>query len=259
MQPDEYSIEVRNLSHSYGERTVLDRVSLRLRPGTFFGFLGQNGAGKSTLIRILCGFTPPRKGEVRVAGVDIVQNSLEARRHIGIVSEDVALYDRLTGTEFLEFAGQMHGLSATQARDRAHDLLERLDLTGAANRPIGGYSLGMQKKTAVAASLIHAPRVLFLDEPFNGVDAASTRTLCALLKHLSVERKVTIFFTSHVLEMAERLCDQVAILHEGRIRKEGTIAEWRAEADLQHATLEEIFLQHTGVRQEEHVALNWFA
>ncbi|HLK61504.1 MAG TPA: ABC transporter ATP-binding protein [Chthonomonadaceae bacterium] len=264
MQPDDYSIDdysiyVHRLSHRYGERTVLKRIELRLLPGAFFGFLGQNGAGKSTLIRLLCGFTPPMKGEIRVAGVDMVRDPMAARQHIGVVSEDVALYDRLTGAEFLEFAGQMHGLSAAEARKRASDLLERLDLTDAAGRAIGSYSLGMQKKTAFAAALIHAPRVLFLDEPFNGVDAASTRTLCALLKHLTGERGVTVFFTSHVLEMAERLCDRIAILHEGEIQRQGTVAELKAEAVQQGAALEEVFLQRTGARIAEHVALEWFA
>ena len=199
------------------------------------------------------------RGDIQVAGVDIVRNPMEARRHIGVVSEEAALYDRLTGTEFLEFAGQMHGLSLAEARKRACDLLERLELTGAADRAIGTYSLGMQKKTAFAAALIHAPRVLFLDEPFNGVDAASTRTLCALLQQLTAQQGVTIFFTSHVLEMAERLCDRVAILHEGKIRCEGTVAELKADAAQQGATLEEIFLQLTGARTGESAALDWFS
>jgi len=258
MNPEEVSISVQGLSHAYGSQIVLDGIDLRVRRGEFFGFLGQNGAGKSTAIRALCGFLDPWKGEIRVAGVDVVKNPADVRRHIGILSEDIALYDRLTGAEFLEFAGQMHGLSATEAVRRSADLLKRLDLQHASTRPIGGYSLGMRKKTAFAAALIHSPEVLFLDEPFNGVDAASTRKLCAILKWLSTEKGVTIFFTSHVLEMAERLCDRIAILHNGRLMRDAPMAELKQDAARQGASLEEIYLKLTGASEDVDPQLNWF-
>ena len=190
--------------------------------------------------------------------MDVVKDPTGLRRHVGVLSEDIALYDRLTGLEFLEFAGQMHGLSRSGANARAVDLLERLDLADSCTRPIGGYSLGMRKKTAFAAALIHSPQVLFLDEPFNGVDTLSTRTLCAMLKWLSAEKGVTIFFTSHVLEMAERLCDRIVILHEGRIAREGTIAQLRQDADARGATLEDIFLTLTGAKLDADAALAWY-
>ena len=258
MNEDDWSILARGLTYAYGAQPVLDAVDLRVRRGEFFGFLGQNGAGKSTVIRLLCGFLQPQQGEITVAGVDVVKDPTELRRHVGVLSEDIALYDRLTGLEFLEFAGQMHGLSQSNANRRATDLLERLDLLEACARPIGNYSLGMRKKTAFAAALIHSPQVLFLDEPFNGVDTVSTRTLCAILKWLSADKGVTVFFTSHVMEMAERLCDRIAVLHEGRIAREGTIAELRQDADAQGATLEEIFLKLTGARLETDAALSWY-
>ena len=258
MTDSEISISVQGLTHAYGDHIVLDAINLRLCRGEFFGFLGQNGAGKSTAIRALCGFLQPLKGEIRVAGVDVIRNPTEVRRVIGVVSEDIALYGRLTATEFLEFAGQMHGLSASDAHRRSADLLARLDLQGASARPISGYSLGMRKKTAFAAALIHSPQVLFLDEPFNGVDTISTRTLCGMLKWLSTEKGVTIFFTSHVLDMAERLCDRVAILHDGHIKREGTIAELQQDAAEHGASLEEIFLNLTGANTEVNAALTWF-
>jgi ABC-2 type transport system ATP-binding protein len=258
MTQTEESITVRGLTHAYGARNVLDSIDLRVRRGEFFGFLGQNGAGKSTAIRALCGFLQPGQGEIRVAGVDVVRYPAEVRRHIGVLSEDIALYDQLTGAEFLEFAGQMHGLSASEARRRSADLLERLDLQDASTRSVAGYSLGMRKKTAFAAALIHSPQVLFLDEPFNGVDALSTRTLCAMLKWLTAEKGVTVFFTSHVLEMAERLCDRVAILHDGRIRREGTVAELKQDAAEHGTTLEETFLLLTGAKTEVDGAIVWF-
>ena len=258
MNPADYGIYARHLSHRYGARTVLEDVDFQITPGEFFGFLGRNGAGKSTAIRALCGFLQPTEGEIWVAGVNVLQNPVELRRHIGVLSEDVSLYERLTGREFLEFAGQMHGLSGNDARVRTEDLMERLELSAAAQRSIGAYSLGMKKKVAFAAALIHAPRVLFLDEPFNGVDAASTRTLCNLLQHLSSERGVTIFFTSHVIEMAERLCSRVAVLQEGRIRQQGTVAELKAAAARQGTTLEEVFLQLTGASTAPPTPLNWY-
>ena len=258
MISEDLNISVRGLSHAYGQHIVLDDITLEVRRGEFYGFLGQNGAGKSTAIRALCGFLQPQEGAIFVAGVDVVQNPTEIRRVIGVVSDDIELYDRLTAIEFLEFAGQMHGLSGRESRIRATDLLERLDLVDASTRPIVGYSLGMKKKTMFAAALIHAPKVLFLDEPFNGVDALTTRTLCSMLKWLAAEMKVTMFFTSHALDMAERLCDRIAILHNGKIAREGTIGELREDAEQHDASLEEIFLKLTGARTDVDAALAWY-
>ena len=254
----DFSIEASGLNYAYGDHLVLDSLAVQVRRGEFFGFLGQNGAGKSTAIRLLCGFLEPQEGQIRVAGVDVATRPIDLRRCVGVLSEDVELYDRLTGAEFLEFAGQMHGLSAAAARERSRDLLERLDLASASDRPIGGYSLGMRKKTAFAAALIHSPEVLFLDEPFNGVDAASTRTLSALLKWLTSEKRVTVFFTSHVLEMAERLCDRIAILHAGRIVRQGTVADLAKDAAAEGATLEEVFFTLTGAETHQSPALAWY-
>jgi ABC-2 type transport system ATP-binding protein len=258
MTAEDIGISVRGLSHAYGEHIVLDEIALEVRRGEFYGFLGQNGAGKSTAIRALCGFLQPREGEIVVAGVDVVRNPTEIRRLIGVVSDDIALYDRLSAMEFLEFAGQMHGLSSVESCNRAADLLARLDMLEDSTRPIMGYSLGMKKKTMFAAALIHAPNVLFLDEPFNGVDALTTRTLCSILKWLTAEMNVTVFFTSHALDMAERLCDRIAILHDGKIAREGTIAELREDAEQHGASLEEIFLKLTGARTHVDAALVWY-
>jgi ABC-2 type transport system ATP-binding protein len=219
------AIEIENLSMSYGSHTVLNGLNLQVHQGEFFGFLGQNGAGKSTTMRILTGLMRPTSGKARVAGIDVVKNPDAVKSQIGIVMEDIALYERLSSAEYLEFSGQMHGLSASEARRRTRILLEQLELTAAADRLIGEYSQGMRKKTALAAALIHAPRILFLDEPFNAVDALSVRTLCNLLKHLTQEKGVTIFFTSHVFEVVERLCERIAVLHEGSIVAEGTVEQ----------------------------------
>ena len=252
------AISVKGLSHKYGKRVVLDSIDLQIQPGEFYGFLGQNGAGKSTAIRAMCGFITPDSGEISVAGVDVIRNSIEVRSQVGTLSEDIVLYERLTGREALEFTGRMHGLSDSVSRLRCGDLLERLELEGAADRMISGYSLGMKKKTAFAAALIHSPKALFLDEPFNGIDAHSTRTLCSMLQWLCRERGVAVLFTSHVLEMAERLCDRVAILHAGRIQAEGTVSELKRSAIEQGKSLEDIFLELTGSEKELEPALSWY-
>ena len=252
------AISVKGLTHAYGKRVVLDSIDLQIAPGEFYGFLGENGAGKSTAIRAMCGFIKPDKGEVQVAGIDVIRNCIEVRSRVGVLSEDIVLYERLTGRELLEFTGRMHGLSESVSRARSGDLLDRLELEGAADRMISGYSLGMKKKTAFASALIHSPQALFLDEPFNGIDARSTRTLCNLLQWLCKERGVAVLFTSHVLEMAERLCDRVAILHAGRIQAEGTVAELKRSAVEQGKSLEDIFLELTGSEKALGAELNWY-
>jgi ABC-type multidrug transport system, ATPase component len=238
------AIFARGLTKRYGDRrTAVDAIDLSVPPGAFYGFLGPNGAGKSTTIAMLCGFVRPSEARaLRVAGVDVTRDPMAVKRHIGVMNEETTLWEHLTAAEHLEFAGQMQGLSLREARRRADELLALLDLSDARDRLIADYSMGMKKKTALAGALIHGPQVLFLDEPFNGVDALSVRTLCALLKHVTEQRGTTVFFTSHVLETVERLCTHAAIIHQGRIVGEGTMDELRARAG-KDATLEDAFLR----------------
>lgn len=256
------AIVAQGLTKRYGGAAVVDDVSLTVRPGEFYGFLGPNGAGKSTTIRMLAGALRPTVGSVTVAGCDPAREPLEMKRRIGVVTEETALYERLSATEFLEFVGRMHGLSAGDVRRRVADLLDLLDLAPAANTWIADYSLGMRRKTAVAAALIHRPRVLFLDEPFNGVDTLSVRVLEGILRHLARERGVAIFFTSHALDAVERLCDRVAILSRGRIIAEGSPAELCARACLSGgagaaATLEDAFARLVGEAREAEQIPSW--
>jgi ABC-2 type transport system ATP-binding protein len=254
-----WSVEAVGLTKRYraDDRAAVDGLTLRVRPGEFFGFLGPNGAGKSTTIKMLTGLLRPTAGTIRVAGVDVAADPLEVKARIGILPEEGRLYERLSAFEFLEFAGQMHGLSRSESRRRADDLLGLLDLSDAADRLIVDYSMGMRKKTALAAALIHAPRVLFLDEPFNGVDPISVRVLCEALRHITEARGTTVFFTSHVLDVVERLCSRVAVIHQGRLAAEGTVAELRARAETGgDATLEDVFLRLVGARTEV-AALGW--
>lgn len=241
---------------------AVDDVSLDVYAGEFFGFLGPNGAGKSTTIKMLSGMMKPTSGRVLVAGYDMAEQTLDVKRVIGVLPEETSLYERLTGPEFLRFAGRMYGLDRDEAEQRTRDLLNVMELTDDQNKLIVDYSMGMKKKVALAASLIHRPRVLFLDEPFNGIDPISVRAIRNVLKQLT-DHGTTIFFSSHVMEVVERLCSRVAIISKGRIVGEGTIDELRARAQAQHPeqgeeSLEDIFLNLVNARSEDReAALSW--
>jgi ABC-2 type transport system ATP-binding protein len=224
--------------------------------GRFFGFLGPNGAGKSTTIKMLTGLLRPTGGEIVIEGHPLEKDLLEVKRLIGILPEELPLYERLTGEEYLHFAGRMYGLSPEETRRRTDELLAFLSLEEDRGKLIVDYSQGMKKKTALAAALIHSPRVLFLDEPLNGIDPVSGRVVTDLLRRLA-RKGVTMFFTSHVLDVAERLCDEVAIIDRGRLVAQGTLEEIRAQREVgQDATLEDVFLKLVAadVRRED---LSW--
>jgi ABC-2 type transport system ATP-binding protein len=251
-----HSILVSGLTKQFGDLTAVDAIDLQVREGEFFGFLGPNGAGKSTTIKMLCGLLRPTAGSMSIAGYDVLGQPLEVKRRIGVLPEEVALYERLTGAEFLVFAARMHGLSADEAARRADELLDLLELTEARDKLIVDYSLGMKKKTAFAAALIHRPQVMFLDEPFGGIDPISVRAIRSVLRELT-EHGTTIFFTSHVMEIVERLCSRIAIINRGKIVGEGTMAELRAKAEAgDDSTLEDIFLKLVEARVEDDT-LSW--
>ncbi|MGH9487628.1 MAG: ABC transporter ATP-binding protein [Terriglobales bacterium] len=214
------------LTRRFGTFTAVDDVSFEVAPGQFFGFLGPNGAGKSTTIKMLTGLLAPTSGAVEILGLDLFAQPIEVKRQIGVVPEGMALFGRLTGAEYLNFVGRMYGLDRVTAARRAGELLEFMQLTDAGRKLIADYSHGMQKKLALAAAVIHGPRVLFLDEPFEGVDAVAAGTLKTMLNNM-IARGATIFLTSHVLEIVERLCSHVAIIHHGRLVAQGSLAQLR--------------------------------
>ena len=227
-------------------------------PGEFFGFLGPNGAGKTTTIRMLVGLLRPDAGDVVIGGHHLATDPLGVKASIGLLPEELNLYERLTGREFIQFAGTMYGLPAEDVRLRTEELLSLMELEEHANKMIVDYSGGMKKKTAMAAALIHNPRVLFLDEPFGGVDAVSSRGLRRVLSQL-LERGTTVFFSSHILDLAQRLCTRAAIIHQGRLRGVGTLSELRGYASLgPEATLEDVFLALVGAPPEKD-ELSWIA
>lgn len=241
------AIEARGLTKVYDDRPVVDRLDLTVAPGEFFGFLGPNGAGKSTTIRMLTGTTRPSAGSARVAGHDVGQHPLEVKARIGVLPEEVQTYDRLTPRELLEFTGRLHGGERAAVRERAERLLDLVELAPPdRDRLLLDHSLGMRKKVALCGALIHAPPVLFLDEPFNGIDALTVRTLQHVLRTL-VERGVTIFYTSHVLEVVERLCTRVGIVIDGRLVACGDLASLRDAAGLgADAPLGDVFARLVG-------------
>jgi len=262
---DAPAIVTEHLTRRFGELVAVQNVNLQVAPGQFFGFLGPNGAGKSTTIKMLTGLLAPSGGRIQVLDLDLTQNPVEVKRQIGVVPEGMALFGRLTGVEYLNFVGRMYGLDRETAAKRAAELLDFMQLTDQPKALVTDYSHGMQKKLALAAAVIHGPKVLFLDEPFEGVDAIASGTLKAMLQRM-IARGATIFLTSHVLEIVERLCSHVAIIHQGRLVAQGSLEELRAGVESQAAaalagtsgagaalpapgeklTLEQIFLRIVG-------------
>ncbi|HLV99897.1 MAG TPA: ABC transporter ATP-binding protein [Ktedonobacterales bacterium] len=248
------AIVTQGLMRSFGPKIAVNSLNLTVRRGEFFGFLGPNGAGKSTTIKMMVGLLRPSAGHVWVGGVDVWRDPLVARSLMGVLPEQLNLYERLSGREFLTFAGHMYGLTKEEVSRRSEDLLTVLTLASDADKLIVDYSVGMRKKIALAAALIHRPQVLFLDEPFEGIDPISSRIIRNILRDL-VGTGVTIFFSSHIMEVVERLCSRVGIINQGRLVAEGTLQELRErgapDGNAQEAaTLEDIFLQVVGARQE---------
>lgn len=249
----EDAIVAEGLTKVFRDKTAVDRLSFTVKRGRFFGFLGPNGAGKSTTIKMLTGLLRPSSGDAVIEGVRVSQDLLGVKGLIGVLTEDLPLYERLTGEEYLHFAGRMYGLPRAEVKRRTDELLEFLSLTDDRQKLILDYSQGMKKKAALAAALIHNPRVLFLDEPLNGIDPVSGRVVTDLLRRMA-QKGVTLFFTTHVLDVVERLCDEVAIIDKGRIVAQGTLDEIRRQREgTGDASLEDVFLKliSADVRRED--------
>lgn len=261
------AIETHGLTRTFGALTAVDNVTFSVAPGQFFGFLGPNGAGKSTTIKMLTGLLEPTSGSIEILGRPFNAGALEVKRQIGVVPEGMALLGRLTASEYLHFVGRMYGLDRATTAQRTEELLEFMQLANEGRKLVTDFSHGMQKKLSLAAAVIHGPKVLFLDEPFEGVDAIAAGMLKAMLQGM-IQRGATIFLTTHVLEIVERLCSHVAIIHKGQLVANGSLEELRAgvasslpgsEAG-QRLTLEEIFLSIVGAGGAEAAQeLSWLA
>ncbi len=246
----EPAILVRNLTKVYQGRAAVDGLSLEVPRGSFFGFLGPNGAGKSTTIRMLTGLIPATSGEIELLGLPMPGAEMEIKKRIGLVPDESLLFDRLTGSEYLEFVGRMYGLAKPLAAERSRELLALFELSEP-RKIISDYSKGMRKRVAMAASLIHRPELFLMDEPFEGVDAVGARLMKDILLD-QVRHGATIFLTSHVLEVVERLCDHVAIIKSGKIARMGSMAELREGNE----TLEEVFVREVGA-EKSFERLDW--
>jgi ABC-2 type transport system ATP-binding protein len=238
------AIDIRNLRKVYGDKAAVDGLTLTVPQGCFFGFLGPNGAGKTTTIKMLMGLAPPTSGAIEILGLQMPGDALEIKRQIGLVPDESLLFDHLTGGEFIEFAGRIYGLDRKLARSRAQELLELFELASAPRKLIAEYSKGMRKRVAMAAALIHRPKLFLMDEPFEGVDAVGARLMKDILLE-QVRHGATIFLTSHVLEVVERLCERVGIIHEGKLIAEGRMQDLRGAAE----TLEDAFVRALGVER----------
>ncbi|MBS1874369.1 MAG: ABC transporter ATP-binding protein [Acidobacteria bacterium] len=247
----EPAIAVSQLSKVYGGKAAVDGLTLTVPRGSFFGFLGPNGAGKTTTIRMLMGLAPPTSGEISILGFSLPDGAIEIKKRIGLVPDESLLFDHLTGAEYIEFVARMYSIPRATARERARELLELFQLDSAGRKLIGEYSKGMRKRVAMAAALVHRPELYLMDEPFEGVDAVGARLMKDLLLE-QVRHGATVFLTSHVLEVVERLCDRVAIINEGRIIVEDSMTALRSGAE----TLEDIFVRVVGVGRTAD-ALDW--
>ena len=251
------AVMARDLVRVFGQKMAVNHLNLTVQRGEFYGFLGPNGAGKSTTIKMMVGLLRPTSGSVWVGGVDVWKDPIRAHSLMGVLPEVLNIYERLSGREFLLFAGHMYGVPTGDIRRRAEDLLQVLTLIDDADKLIVDYSVGMRKKIALAAALIHRPEVIFLDEPFEGIDPISSRVIRDILRELT-QRGTTVFFSSHIMEVVERLCTRVGIINQGTLVAEGTLQELRerASGEEKDATLEDLFLTIVGARSE-HQNLSW--
>lgn len=248
-----WAIETCQLTRFFNDFCAVGGIDLQVEQGTFYGFLGPNGAGKSTTIKMLTGLLAPSSGQVRVLGHDMLdpKQALEAKRRVGVIPEDLALFDNLTAREYLTFVGRIHLMPRDLIRSRSEELLSVLDLQNEEKKLALEYSHGMKKKLALAAALLPNPDLLFLDEPFEGVDAVTSRVIRDLLAGF-VARGSTVFLTSHVLEIVERLCTNVGIIVKGQLVEQAAL-----EAIRQGESLEARFLKQVGADGETGRKLNW--
>ena len=235
------ALELKGVTKRFGEKVAVDDLTLSIEPGSFLGLVGRNGAGKSTTLKMATSLVEPTSGSVHVLGHDLRTDSLSARRLMGVMPEDMALLELLTGAQYLHFVGRMYGLADAEIDKRGQELFDTLDLKPGSRTLVADYSFGMKKKLALCAALIHGPKLLFLDEPFEGIDAITNRTIKDILLSLQ-QRGVTLVLTSHILEVVEKLCPQIAIIDEGKLKAFGTFDELRQGKD----SLESLFVALVG-------------
>ncbi|GAA1218954.1 ABC transporter ATP-binding protein [Rhodoglobus aureus] len=238
------ALEIRGLTKRFGDKLAVNSVDLIVPRGSFFGLVGPNGAGKTTTLSMATGLLRPDSGTVAVHGLDVWTNLVESKKRLGVLSDGVRLFDRLTGLQLVTYAGLLNGMERTVVAERAADLLDVFDLEAASGTLVVDYSAGMTKKIALACALIHAPQVLVLDEPFESVDPVSGANIRDIL-HGFVESGGTVIVSSHAMDLVQRMCDHVAVIADGRVLASGTTAEVRGDS-----TLEDRFVELVGGRRQ---------
>jgi ABC-2 type transport system ATP-binding protein len=253
MTMDARALELTGLSKAFGTTVAADSVDLTVPQGSFYGLVGPNGAGKTTVLSMAVGLLRPDAGSAQVLGIDVWSDPVSAKRLMGVLPDGMMLPERLTGSELLRYQGLLRGLAIETVEARARELLEVLDLADARETLVIEYSTGMRKKIGLAAALLHAPELLVLDEPFEGVDPVSATTIRTILRRF-VQAGNTVIFSSHVMTLVETLCSHVAIIADGRVRAAGPMDEIRAGR-----SLEEVFIELVGASIGGREGLTWLA
>ncbi len=230
-------LAIRNLTKTYGEKKAVDDLSLHIAPGEIYGFIGHNGAGKTTTLKAVAGILRFDSGEIRVDGMSILDNPLECKRRMAYIPDNPDLYDYMSGIKYLNFIGDVFGVDAALRRQRIEQYAGVFDLTKDLAQPISAYSHGMKQKLAVISAWLHAPKLIIMDEPFVGLDPKAAHELKGMMREVC-DAGGAIFFSTHVLEVAEKLCDKVAIIKNGRLIKSGTMEEVKGDASLETVFLE---------------------
>ncbi|WP_418487022.1 ABC transporter ATP-binding protein [Faecousia sp.] len=233
-------LQIEHLTKTYGEKKAVDDLSLHILPGEIYGFIGHNGAGKTTTLKSVAGILRFDAGEIRIAGTSIRTDPLACKRKLAYIPDNPDLYDYMTGIQYLNFIANIFGVSAADRQVRIRELAERFELTNALAQPIAAYSHGMKQKLAIISAWLHAPQLVVMDEPFVGLDPKAAHLLKGMMRELC-DRGGAIFFSTHVLEVAEKLCDKVAILRAGKLIRSGTMDEVKGDD-----SLEEVFLELEG-------------
>jgi ABC-2 type transport system ATP-binding protein len=241
----EPAVELLRVAKQYADVIAVDYIDLDVKRGEIFGLLGPNGSGKTTVLKTILGLVKPDSGSVKVLGINVEDDPVGVKRRVGYVPESPRIYEFLTGLEFLDLTGDIYGMSPSEKKRRIDEYLEALELEGREGDMISSYSQGMKQKVAVISALIHKPELLLLDEPLNALDPRSARIAKDLLRELSL-KGVTAIMSTHILEIAQAMCDRIGIMYEGRLLALGTMEELRARARMPGSDLEDIFLELTG-------------
>ena len=248
-------IKISELKKAYGDNIVLKGINLTITAGQIVGYIGPNGAGKSTTIKILCGITPDFKGEVEVMGMDVRKNAMEIKSKIGYIPELAALYDVLTPVEYLKFSGKLYNMNDETIISKTNDLLRLFDLQDKANTRMTAFSKGMKQKVLLISGLIHNPEIIFLDEPLSGLDANAVILVKEILAQLKIAGK-TIFYSSHIMDVVEKISDRIIIIDKGEVMADGTFEE--LQKNEHEGSLENIFTSLTGDSAQTHTTANEF-